>query len=290
MKKINRISLCFLAVLVFICAISVNCFAASPACSLSVRLADSDKKPIDNLTVFAAKIADVEGENYVLSAGLEGSAISLAAVVNDPSAKNAKDLADYVKKAKVSALSVLSESGRAEFKELKEGIYVIYCEENGEYKFNPFIAFLPYSVNGKLSYNVTSAPKVEPNLPNSKSIYVVKHWEDRNNLAFTRPESITVELKKDKKVVASAKLSKENGWAYTFKNLDNNASYTIEEKKVKDYTPKYNGDSENGFVITNVYSGDKLPDTGENTSIVCWLFAVAISFAAVGLAKHKKAK
>jgi hypothetical protein len=289
-KKLNRISLCFLAVLVFICTISVNCFAASPACSLSVKLADSNKKPIDNLTVFAAKIADIEGENYVLSAGLEGSAISLAAVVNDPSAKNAKDLADYVKKSKLPALSAVSETGRAEFKAIKEGIYVVYCEENGEYKFNPFIAFLPYSVNGKLSYNVTSTPKAEPNLPNSKSIYVVKHWEDRNNIAFTRPESITVELKKDNKVVASAKLSKENGWAYTFKNLDNNASYTIEEKKVKDYTPKYNGDSENGFVITNVYSGDKLPDTGDNVNSVGWLLVLAISLAAVGIFRQRKAE
>ena len=290
MKKINRISLCFLAALALLCTLSVACFAASLDCSLSVKLLTADKRPIDNLTVYAAKIADIEGENYVLAEGLESSSISLAAVVNDPSAKNAKDLADYVKKSKLPALSAVSQSGRAEFKTIKEGIYVVYCEENGEYKFNPFIAFLPYSVNGKLSYNVTSVPKAEPNLPNSKSIYVVKHWEDRNNIAFTRPESITVELKKDNKVVASAKLSKENGWAYTFKNLDNNASYTIEEKKVKDYTAKYNGDSENGFVITNVYSGDKLPDTGDNVSSVGWLFVLAISLAAVGLAKRRKAE
>ena len=290
MKKINRISLCFLAALALLCTLSVACFAASSDCSLSVKLLTADKRPIDNLTVYAAKIADIEGENYVLAEGLESSSISLAAVVNDPSAKNAKDLADYVKKSKLPALSAVSQSGRAEFKAIKEGIYVVYCEENGEYKFNPFIAFLPYSVNGKLSYNVTSAPKLEPNLPNSKSIYVVKHWEDRNNIAFTRPESITVELKKDNKVVASAKLSKENGWAYTFKNLDNNASYTIEEKKVKDYTPKYNGDSENGFVITNVYSGDKLPDTGDNVSSVGWLLVLAISLAAIGIFRQRKAE
>ena len=46
---------------------------------------------------------------------------------------------------------------------------------------------------------------------------------------------------------------------------------------MEDYTVQYSGDMENGFIITNSYNGEKLPQTGQY-----WWPIILISIAGVG--------
>ncbi|HEY9575747.1 MAG TPA: Cna B-type domain-containing protein [Lachnospiraceae bacterium] len=92
------------------------------------------------------------------------------------------------------------------------------------------------------------------------SVPVTKKW------VGTATESITVNLYADGKKIDSQKLSKDNNWQYTFKDLEQykdgkEIEYTIEEEKVSGYTTTITGDSKNGFVITNTKNTPKTPNT-----------------------------
>lgn len=90
-------------------------------------------------------------------------------------------------------------------------------------------------------------------------IYVEKKWaETENDPNFdpnvVRPQTLTVELRKDGSVVDSVEFSDVNGWSHTFKELPLDGSvYTVTEfstdgSKLDSYTPfmNYGGDSASG--------------------------------------------
>ena len=85
-------------------------------------------------------------------------------------------------------------------------------------------------------------------------IPVIKTWDDNGNKDGNRPESVTVILLGNGLEVATAQLSKENGWRYTFTGmprLDENKAaikYTISEDPVMWYSAEING-----FNIRNIY-------------------------------------
>ena len=104
------------------------------------------------------------------------------------------------------------------------------------------------------------------------SVPVTKKW------IGTPADSITVNLYADGKKIDSQKLSKDNNWQYTFKDLEQykdgkEIEYTIEEEKVSGYTTTIIGDSKNGFVITNTKDTPKetpktsTPKTGDSSNI-----------------------
>lgn len=95
------------------------------------------------------------------------------------------------------------------------------------------------------------------------SVPVTKKW------IGTPADSITVNLYADGKKIDSQKLSKDNNWQYTFKDLEQykdgkEIEYTIEEEKVSGYTTTITGDSKNGFVITNTKDTPPAPKKPSN--------------------------
>ena len=96
---------------------------------------------------------------------------------------------------------------------------------------------------------------VNTHVPEVISIEVAKIWDDADNQDGIRPEAITVNLKNGETTVATAEVTKEGGWKYTFENLPKyeNAGteiqYTVEEVAVEGYET-----SIEGFEITNSYT------------------------------------
>ena len=89
------------------------------------------------------------------------------------------------------------------------------------------------------------------------SVTVTKEWDDADNQDGIRPASITVHLFADGKEVGSATLNVENGWTYTFSNLDKydgdqEIAYTVTEDAVEGYTV-----SVDGHLITNTHTPEK---------------------------------
>lgn len=98
------------------------------------------------------------------------------------------------------------------------------------------------------------------------SIPVTKKW------VGAPADSITVNLYADGKKIASRKISKDDNWQYTFKNLEqyNNGEeikYTAEEEKIPGYKTNITGDSKVGYTITNIKDMPKNPKTGDSNKI-----------------------
>lgn len=96
------------------------------------------------------------------------------------------------------------------------------------------------------------------------SVPVTKKW------VGSASDSITVNLYADGEKIDTRKLSKDNHWQYTFKDLaqykdGKEIAYTIQEEKVPGYTAAIKGDAEKGFVITNTKNTTDTPDTPKNT-------------------------
>ena len=75
----------------------------------------------------------------------------------------------------------------------------------------------------------------------------VKTWNDEENAAGTRPESIVVQLERDGEVIDTVTVSEETGWAYSFTNLPDNDgyglyyTYTVSEQAVPGYWVEVDG-------------------------------------------------
>lgn len=112
--------------------------------------------------------------------------------------------------------------------------------------------------------SITIGPKI-PHSDEEINVKVEKVWEDDNNSANKRPESIEVKLKRDGYIIQEVELNTSNDWKYTFENLpkyqDSNEEelsiYEIEEISVPDYTTTYDKKvDENGnitLIIKNTF-------------------------------------
>lgn len=263
MQKINKTILLLCATVVMLFLFGQACYAEIPQGSLTVEMKDVQQSNINGIIVKLCEVATLSGGKYELTDEFKQSGVSVEAVLQAPTDENAKSVTDYVVKNNIYVRSCQSVEGKAVFSPLDFGIYVVFCEAGQSHYFKPYFVFLPQSNGGQFIYDAVSAPKTEVNTENDKSVYVMKKWDDNDNAAKKRPEKITVELKRDGKTVASAILSDDTGWAYSFTDLADGGKYTVEEKKVDYYKAEYNGDSENGFIITNTYTGEKLAQTGQ---------------------------
>ena len=105
-------------------------------------------------------------------------------------------------------------------------------------------------------------------------IPVTKIWKDDNDKAKLRPDSITVKLYADGKYTGKkAKLSEKNKWKYFFEGMPEKTAegktikYTVEEKTVKNYKTKIEGNAQTGFTITNTVIPGKDTKTGDATRL-----------------------
>ena len=109
----------------------------------------------------------------------------------------------------------------------------------------------------------TPTPPVNPPVVEHKTISVEKIWEDGNDEAKKRPDSITVKLLANgedtgKRLVLSA----TDNWKGSFYGLDytqdgKTIEYTVAEIGVKDYESKVSGSDKSGYIITNTVVPEK---------------------------------
>lgn len=279
---LKRIFVLTLTIVLF-CCFALPCFAATENGSINVTLEDKNKNKINDVTVYLCQVAELNNNGYYPTTVFESSGISISGLINSPDESSAKSVIDYIKNNQINLLSAVSENGNATFSNLDLGIWVVFCDEDSKYTFNPYIVFLPYESNGKLYYEVSSTPKIEDSTPNEISIYVIKKWDDKNNAAKKRPDSVKVELLNGSEVISTAELSESNGWAHTFTGISKEGNYSVREKTVANYKANYSGDVTNGFVVTNTYNGEKLPQTGQYWWPIILIAIAGAGFIALGI-------
>ena len=138
----------------------------------------------------------------------------------------------------------------------KNAWYSLYEEADGKYS-------VQYSGNAANGYVITNSYPVdvpkndqpEPTNPALTDIPVYKIWNDSENAAGKRPESVTVHLIKDGSIYRSLSLSTNSGWKGVFLDVPSDGAYTIQEDAVSGYTAMYK--AQGGFIVTNVYTQDE---------------------------------
>lgn len=276
MKTILKNTIVFMLVFFLILSLPFSSFAATKKGNITITLEDKENNPLNDISVKICHIAKINNTGYSLTKPFKNSDISITKIIKKPNESSAKAVAKYINKKSVPAISATSKNGKIYFSDLDLGLWFIYTESNS-YTFSPYFIFLPYESAGKLSYNVFSNPKIEDNNSDTINISIIKKWNDSNNAPKKRPNSISVELLCDNKVIEKIQLNELNSWCHTFTNLPKNKNYSIIEEKVNDYKASYDGDAVNGFVITNTYIGDKLPQTGQK-----WWPIILIAIADIG--------
>ncbi|MDQ8815701.1 Cna B-type domain-containing protein, partial [Streptococcus ruminantium] len=139
----------------------------------------------------------------------------------------------------------------------------VTAANNWEYTFTD----LPKYANGKEIVYTVSEEKVDgyetkvegtnitnTHTPETTEVSGTKTWNDNNDQDGKRPQSITVNLLADGKVIKSQQVTAENDWKYTFTDLPKYANgkeivYTVTENAVEGYTTTYDK-----YNITNSYT------------------------------------
>lgn len=97
--------------------------------------------------------------------------------------------------------------------------------------------------------------------PETVDLSGTKTWNDSDDQAGARPDSIEVNLWRGETLVAKQTVSEERGWTYCFADLpkydDQGAeiTYTVTETPVAGYTTSYDG-----YDIINTYTPDSAPE------------------------------
>lgn len=163
-----------------------------------------------------------------------------------------------IKDGKIYLSAELSEENGWEhtFTEIpKNSNYSIYEETDGKYSVS-------YSGSASEGYVITNTYPTdtptnispEPTSPGTTDIPVEKIWLDNENESGARAESITVRLIKDGGIYREMELTEETDWKGVFSDVPSDASYSITEKEVQDYSAAYSKSDDNGFVITNTFT------------------------------------
>ncbi len=143
--------------------------------------------------------------------------------------------------------------------------------------------------------------------PEIRDISGSKTWDDDDDKADARPESITVNLYQNNELYDSLIVTEADDWTWSWTGLpktDENGedyAYTIDEDEVEYYAPTYR---EGSFDITNTFVGEEgaehptsgpekggdTPKTGDNSNIALWLalLVAALACIVVGLRMRKR--
>ena len=109
-------------------------------------------------------------------------------------------------------------------------------------------------------YNITNT-----HTPEKISISGSKTWDDNDNQDGKRPSNIKVILFADGTEVTSQTVTADNGWKWSFTDLDKykkgkEIKYTVSEDAVTDYTTEVKG-----YNITNTHTPEKISISGSKT-------------------------
>ncbi len=242
----------FRSLILFLCCVLLCGSVLAATGSLRVTVLDQ-KVPVQDIAVELCFVADLEGDTYTLTEDFGDLHLSPGEMVQDLSAEQAEQVYQYVVQRELEGTILLTDrEGNADFHSITDGLYLIFERGDQAVAFRPYLITIP--TEGR--YGVYSVPKT--NSGDVKNITVFKQWDDKDDVAGKRPESISVTLSHNGAPIRSVTLNAECGWEHTFLMLPAEGEYTVEENAVTDYTCTYEEVYE-GFLLTNTYTPKPTP-------------------------------
>ncbi|QTE74631.1 Cna B-type domain-containing protein [Clostridiales bacterium FE2010] len=171
------------------------------------------------------------------------------------------DMKGYSEELMPESIKVLIKNGEATVDEL-----TVTAGEDKSWKFES--RDLPkYEADGKTEIEYTVDEEVPAgfdkvvtgttitNTLATVEVKVTKVWNDNNNVEGFRPESVTINLKKDSETIDTVELNESNNWTYTWQNLlkyeaGQEINYTVSEDPVANYSTKITKAADGTFTYT----------------------------------------
>lgn len=125
------------------------------------------------------------------------------------------------------------------------------------------------AINGSAQDGFVITNVYDDNDPETIDIPITKVWDDEDNAAGVRPDSVKVTLKNNGKVIATATLNEDNDWTAVVRDQPqkdeqgNAIKYMVSEDNVPGYTHIVSGNAIDGFIVTNSYRTRKILITKE---------------------------
>lgn len=287
-KRVSRWAALLLSLVMLLSVCAVSAFAyeridTGAGTSLTVNLVDQNYA-VPNASFSLYRVADVsDAVEFTLTGGFEGAQIDLEDVQEASTWANyALTLEGYAGANSIApvATAATDENGQATFSGLSVGLYLLVGEKlvDGDYTYtiSPSLIALPtlqtesdtWNYNPAVQVKVSSAFNTE-----YTSVTVKKVWSDGSYKQ--RPDSVSIQLLQDGKVIDTVTLNAANNWTYTWKDLT--STYAAEYRVKKAYTYTVNESSvptgytvavsqnDTTYTVTNtrpVEKDKKLPQTG----------------------------
>lgn len=229
------------------------------------------------------RVAEITAEEgYVLTEDFQPYSISLKLSTAEEWQAAAETLAGYVRRDQLVPNQVGStdQAGTAAFSGLASGLYLVLGEATEtEDRIDRPVPFLVALTAGE---DITAEVKFDQEeivKPVEKiTVTAEKIWKDAGTES-NRPESITPQLLRDGKVVATAELSEKNRWKAEWKDLDPDGLWQVVEETVpKGYSVAVTQERMS-FRVVNTYLS--IPATGDTAQPGLYGFVWLLSLAMV---------
>jgi len=248
----SRTRIWFRVFLIMLCSVLLCGMAAAAACNLRVGIR-LNGEPLADISVEVIRAATVTDGVYSWTEDFADLSLSADQAAKELLSEQAEQIYQYVLARELSGeIRLTDENGNADFENLEEGLYLVFERGGQAVAFRPYLVILP----GEIGDSVYSAPKIVPG--DTKSILVLKEWNDNDNAAGMRPGSLEVTLYHNGVAIRSVVLNEACDWQHTFTLLPVDGEYSVEENEIPGYSCVYET-VEEGFALINTYAND-LPD------------------------------
>ena len=186
--------------------------------------------------------------------------------------------------APVAAL-VTDDRGYAEITQLPLGLYLLKQNNTvaGYARCTAFLVTVPSYGEEGFVYDVNASPKTDVTKLTAIGIKKVWNTDESDSVA----DSVTVQLKKDGIVIATAVLNDRNKWQIVYTDMPESDAYTIVEVDVpKGFVATY---SQNGYLFT-VTNSAFLIQTGQPVWPIPVLALVGLCLIALGTVVLRKTR
>ena len=250
--------------------------------TITITLINDDTNLVEGANIKIYKLADAYSNNSNLDFSYHNSLEDCKNNIKENNF-NEETLACIYNSNLVTKEATTNNQGYVSFNDLDLGLYLIEQTNkvDGYSKIDPFLVYMPKIEENKWTYEVNATPKVD--IIRLFNLTVKKEWNVSSD--SDTPNEVTVELLKDKIVIETVTLNKENNWEYTWEQIEASDEYNVKEINIPEgYTPTYK-QIENTFIITN---SKNLVQTGQMTWITSILVITGLLFIVIGIVYDKK--
>ena len=195
-----------------------------------------------------------------------------------------------------TATAKSDDKGVVRFSGLETGLYLVrgakHSQNNVDYNITSVLVYLPSydEESGTWDYDMVLHAKCIPDSDDEEftKINVKKIWKDDGK---SRPNKIIVHLLRGGETYETVELSEENGWEYTWDNLEKDSYYIFEEVPAG-YTAEVVKKG-NTYVITNTNEPPPpppppdIPQTGHLWWPIPLLAVLGIALLTAGMARKR---